>query len=229
MKTKAVIYCRFSPRPGADACESNEVQLAACRDYCAAKGYTIVGEFSDEAASGDDPGRVGLWDAVTATPRRGVLIVHKLDRLARSTDLSGYIRHTLGQSGGTVEAADGTGSDETPELRLMRVLLAGIAEYQKQITSARTRAAMLHAQSSGRAMSKIPPFGWERVGKELRRVDDEQRIVRKILALRGDGLGFRPIARALGDAGLTCRGKVWRHSTIKSICRRAAESSPVQS
>lgn len=228
MATKAIIYCRFSPRPGAAECQSNEVQLAACRKYCADRGYTIVGEHSDAAASGDDVDRPGLWDAVNACRRGYVLVVAKLDRLARSVTLDGYIRHTLDGKGATVEAADGTGSDETAESKMLRQMLAAIAEYNKQITGARTRAAMLHAQANGKAMSKQPPYGWRRVRKALEIEPTEQATIAMILAYRSAGLGFGEIADRLTAEGVEPRGSAWHRGTIRKICLRG-QNSPVQS
>ncbi len=227
-KRQAVIYWRWSPRKRTDT-TSGEVQLAACRQYCAERGYRVVGEFGDTELSGGDVDRPGLWDSVAAVPRGGVLVVAKLDRLARSVQLDGYIRHKLSKLGATVEAADGSSEDDTPEAVMLRQMLAVIAEYSKQIGAARTRAAMLHNQASGRAMSKLPPYGWARVGKLLEAVPAEQAGIASVLSMHRAGLGLRAIARELDVQGVPCRGAKWRHSTVLAIIRRSGVFSPVQS
>ena len=83
MSTKAVIYCRFSPRADADTSTSNEKQLELCREYAAKRDYEVVAVYRDDAASGADENREGLWDAVYQMPRNGVLLAFARDRLTR--------------------------------------------------------------------------------------------------------------------------------------------------
>jgi hypothetical protein len=40
---RAILYARFSPRPGANECESCDAQLELGRKYCWKKGWTVVG------------------------------------------------------------------------------------------------------------------------------------------------------------------------------------------
>ena len=87
MSANAVLYARFSPRPGAEKCESVEKQLDCCRSYCKGHDYTVMSEHFDKDISGgrmDD--RPGFQEAVAAACRhKVVLVVYKLDRLARNT------------------------------------------------------------------------------------------------------------------------------------------------
>jgi site-specific DNA recombinase len=85
---KAIVYARFSPRPDAAESESNAAQLDLCRAYAKQMGWTVTDEHQDTALSGDDEDRPGLWAALDALPRKGVLLAYKLDRLARSIYLS---------------------------------------------------------------------------------------------------------------------------------------------
>lgn len=36
----AVAYCRYSPRPGGESCDSNRMQVQRCRAYCRLHNYT---------------------------------------------------------------------------------------------------------------------------------------------------------------------------------------------
>lgn len=230
MKTKAVIYCRFSPRRRAAECDSIEVQMAQCEKYCEFRGYEVVGRHTDSALSGKSMSRPGLKAAIRSLKRGEVLVAVGSSRLARNVHLSEIIYEKVAKRRASVELVEDGGRVATDPMSVcMRQVRAAFDELDRKMIGKRTKAAMLHAQANGRAMSKRPPYGWERVGSELRQVESEQVILRRIVAMRLSGLGFRPIARALGADGLTCRGNVWRHSTIKSICRRASESSAVQS
>lgn len=65
-----------------------DVQESAIRNWCAVRNFELVGIFRDEGLSGSrDPGeRPGLSAALEAieSGEATALIVHKLDRLARS-------------------------------------------------------------------------------------------------------------------------------------------------
>jgi site-specific DNA recombinase len=232
--TKAVIYCRFSPRRNSDDCESNETQLHYCRAYCAKQGWKIVAEKSDEALSGDEMDRPGLWEAVELARRGVALVVYKADRLARDVLMEEMIRSQVNKAGGRVITVEGTNGDSAQD-DLLRTIMAAVAQYEKKMIAARTRAAMLRHQASGRAMSHIAPYGmtegpvehWtDDAGRERERRTwvpdpDEQKIIKLIMAAHKKGEGLRPIARMLAEQGLKARGKEWNHLLVRSIVRRA--------
>ena len=82
-----MIYARFSPRPDAEDCDIVEKQRDRCRSYCKAHGYDVIGEKDDEDMSGGRAdNRPGLQAAIgLACKHKAVLVVYKLDRLARNT------------------------------------------------------------------------------------------------------------------------------------------------
>ena len=223
-RTRAIIYTRFSPRRSSETCESCETQLDLCRAYCQRKGYQIAGEFEDRALSGGEADRPGLWAAIEATKRGDVLLAFKLDRLARDVYLSELIQRETGKRGATVEAVEGGTNGDGPEQRMIRQVLQAFAEYERKVIAARTKAAMLRHQASGRRMSATTPFGWAvdpHDPARLVRQAEEQAVIRKIVKLHDEGMGYREIGRELEAEGLDCRGGVWFHTTIKAILGRA--------
>jgi DNA invertase Pin-like site-specific DNA recombinase len=221
---RAVIYTRFSPRRHAGDCQSIETQLDLCRSYCKRQGYRVASEHADRALSGSEEDRPGLWAALESLRRGDVLIAYKLDRLARDVYLSELIQREAAKRGATIEAVEGGANGDTPEQRMIRQVLQVFAEYERKVIAARTRAAMLRHQANGRRMSAQPPFGWTidpANPARLIRQPDEQAVIRRIVRLRADGLGYREIARDLEDAGIPCRSGVWYHSTVKGILARA--------
>ncbi len=222
---KVIIYARFSPRPDAAVSESNAAQFDLCRAYAMRMGWTVAGEHQDAAFSGDDEDRPGLWAALDALPRKAVLLVYKLDRLARSVYLSHLIEEELKKKGCRVVSVvgEGTGSN-SPEDELIRRILQALAEYQKKAQAARTRAAMLRHQASGRRMSAQTPLGWKPDPADPARmiVDSaESKTLELVKKLNADGLGLRGIARKLNVLGLACRGRAWHHQAVKRILARA--------
>ena len=150
MKTKCVIYARFSPRPDEETSDSNDKQIVICREHCERKGYEVIGEpFCDEAMSGDSKDRKGLWAAVAALKRGYVLVVRWHHRLARDVYLSHVIRRTVRAKGATIEAVEGHNGDE-PGDEMVRKILEVFDEYERKVICARTSAGMLRNQRNGR-------------------------------------------------------------------------------
>lgn len=222
---RAVIYARFSPRPGAAECDSIAAQTEACRAYCARLGHEVVAEFADAAESGADEERPGLWAAIQAAPRGGALVVAKVDRLARSVYLDEAIRRQLRLKGAFVDAVDARCDDSDPNSVLVRQIMAAVAEWERKIIAGRTRAAMLRHQANGHPMGSRPPFGLKRDGSRLVPCSAEVRVIRRILAMRAAGRSLRGIAQALTEERVPCRGTRWHATTIRRIIRRQAAST----
>ena len=139
---KAIIYARFSPRRNAEQCESIETQLDLCRDYCRKQGHEIIVEYDDRALSGSEEDRPGLWNAIEALKRDYVLVVYRLDRLARSMYLSYLIEQAVKKRGAKIVSICGEGTwQDNPEDELVRRILQALAEYERKVIAARTKAA----------------------------------------------------------------------------------------
>jgi len=223
----AVIYARISPRRNAEESESIEAQLEECRAFCKRNGYAIAAEHVDRALSGAEEDRPGLWAAVEAVPRGGVLLVSRPDRLARDVFLSEYVRRMLGRKRAAIEAVrGGTNGRESPEQTMMRQVLEAFAEYERKMIAARTKAAMMRHQAGGRRMCgrHRPPYGWRLDPADDSRLvpdESEQMVIEFIEELRGQGFTYHRIARTLEEAGIDCRGRPrWNHETVKRILAR---------
>jgi len=221
----AVIYARFSPRRNAEECESIETQLDLCRQYCARNELTIKAEYSDRALSGAEEDRPGLWAAIDALGRGDVLVVYRLDRLARTVYLSHIIERAVTKRRGRILSTSGEGTwQDTDEDELIRNILHALAQYERKVIIARTRSSMLRYQANGRRMSAKTPYGWMPDPDDhalLVESPEEQDIIRRVVFLHSKGFGYREIARALEEDCVPCRGRdKWHHSLIQSILKR---------
>ncbi len=234
---KGIIYSRFSPRRNADECESTEAQFDFCRKWCSENNIKIVSEFADRALSGADEDRPELWAAIAALERGYVLVVYRLDRLARSVYLSDIIERAVHTKKATFLsiAGEGTWSDSDEDF-LIRKILQALAEYERKVISARTKAAMLRHQANGRLMGSIPRYGFKLDPKDKRKVlksQYEQVVINQIKRLDKKGLSLRQIAAELAKLGYKPRkvrrifkdkpvyvkGK-WNPQTIRLILKR---------
>ncbi len=223
--TQAVIYARYSPRRNEEKCESNDMQIETCQAYCERQGYAVRAVFEDKALSGDIEDRDGLWDAMDALKRGDVLVVWKLDRLAREVYLSCKIERDVAKRGASIISTTGEGTwGDSPADELTRGIVNLFAQFEKRVTAARTKAAMLRHQRKGRRMSHRIPYGWAPDPDDPARMlkdDEEQAVIGRIVELAGRKYNPRHISRVLESEGVMGRsGRVFSHNTIVAVLRR---------
>lgn len=246
-------YLRFSPRKDAELSESLETQLAYIVEHCKANGDEICCNdgvkrslddirvehvFSDAGMSGDDEDRPGLWHAIESLKKGYVLLVYKYDRLCRSIYLDQHIRRLLESRKATLDVVVGNRESDDPNDELVRNILMAVAVHEKKIISARTKAAMLMLQKSGRAMGSRPPYGWkrgpdkvvtDRNGQSLKRrywVPDEAELetIDQIMLRHSEGQPYHLIACGLNAAGMPCRKSRWNYKAVRSVVLRRLDA-----
>jgi site-specific DNA recombinase len=230
----AIIYARFSPRPDEEQAESLEYQLPACRRRAEQLGLTVKAEFGDAAASGADIERAGLWEAIAAIEPGDVLIVHKLDRLARGDAVLPVVLEEIIQSrGGRIDSClnEGTWGDRDDESNwLMRRIVQVFNEYFRRVTVGRTRVAMRRYQSNGRLMSSTAIFGKQIDPNDPSRMidepDEQAAIERVVREWKSGHTSLRGIARQLTEEGKLYRGHPWHPQGVKRILQASGILPP---
>jgi DNA invertase Pin-like site-specific DNA recombinase len=103
-----------------------------------------------ETASGAKTNRAALAKALRTVQAGDVLLVTRLDRLARSTrDLLNTL-HTLGERDvGFKSLVDTWADTTTPHGRLMLTVLGGLAEFERELIRARTGEGRERAKRRG--------------------------------------------------------------------------------
>lgn len=226
---KVIPYARFSPRPNGEKCESAEEQVEAMQAWAEAGKHEIVaGPFVDRMISGaaaiED--RPGLLDALNAIKRGQMLLVRRLDRLARSVPVYCAIEQELRQRGSAVVSIEGEGTfDEGPTATFVMTVLSAAAQLDREITVHRTKIAMARHQRNGRRMSLKAPIGTMISPEDPKRLKSdaaEALACARIRVLHYQGCSLRGIAKALDEEGFKPRGKKWYHNTIKAVLNRSA-------
>lgn len=220
MTRSAVIYCRFSPRRDERTSQSNETQESTCRTFCQARGYSVVGSFQDAAAEGDDAERPGLWDAIAALPKGGVLVVTEMHRLARCPILEDTIVRAVRKARADIEPVDGrpVSADESPSEELVRRILASVHAYQKKAGAALTSARMRAQQAAGKCVGGVP-YGFRREGDRLVEDAEEQECI-EVIRLSVGAYTPSAIPGYLNSCGLRNRGKLWDRSAVYRVLKR---------
>lgn len=226
---RAVGYVRVSTELQADDGVSLDHQEARVRAYAAATGLELIAVIRDEGVSGGTPlaARNGGTDllAAIANGEAHHVIALKLDRLFRATvdalnatdewTAAGVGLHLVDHGGQSINTASAVG-------RMFLTMLAGFAQFERDLTRERTKAALMHKKASGKVYGHTP-YGFDRMGDELIPNTDEQAVMRRITVMRGDGLSLAKIADALNADGLpTKRGTAWSAMQVKRAAERAA-------
>ena len=131
-------YARVSTDGQTLASQDAELHAAGC-----VKVY-------EEKVSGAKTDRAELGKLLRRLERGDVLVVTRLDRLARSTRDLLNILHQLGERGvGFKSLADAWADTTTPHGRLLVTMLAGIAEFERELIRARTGEGRTRAKARG--------------------------------------------------------------------------------
>jgi len=143
-----------------------------------------------ETASGAKTDRSQLRRALDQLDAGDVLLVTRLDRLARSTrDLLNTLAAIADRKAGFRSLGDGWADTTTPHGRLMLTVLGGLAEFERELIRART--------GEGRARAKAPGQSLGRPHK----LTIHQR--KEALARKANGEPVREIARTYNVSAAT--------------------------
>jgi len=142
-KGNFVAYYRVSTAKQGESGLGLEAQQKAVRDYLDGGRWTIVAEFT-EIESGSRSDRPELAKAFAACrARKATLVISKLDRLSRDA----HFLLGLQKAGVRFVAVD------MPEANEMVVgIMAVIAEGERRMISARTKAALQAAKARGKVL-----------------------------------------------------------------------------
>ena len=194
---QVAIYCRVSTDD--QSCERQERDLRA---FAKRAGHHIVAVFKETAsgAKNDRPERKKIL-ALARAREIDAILVTELSRWGRSTqdlvqtldDLHGWKVSVLAQTGLSFDLGTASG-------KLMRTIMAGLAEFERDLIRERVKSGLAAAKAKGVVLGR-------QVGQ---RPSDKK--AKKVLSLHGEGLSYRLIARNVGLS----------KNTVMEIVRREA-------
>ena len=228
---RAVIYIRYSSHNQSDG-YSIEYQLEQAKAYAERNGYTIVGEYIDEAKTGKfSAGRDELFRMVGDASKDifDIIIVFSFNRAFRNTRDALNVHFDLMEKYGipvhsVIEPIDMS----TPHGKFSATNLFAMHELSSDITAAHVKAAMYYAVQQGYYMGGKVPFGYKLVGtgeytkgRERKRFavcPDNAPHVQEIFALYNAGVSTFVIAEMLFNKGVrNKKGTAISPSTLRRL------------
>jgi putative DNA-invertase from lambdoid prophage Rac len=180
---QVAIYCRVSTDD--QCCERHERDLKA---FARRSGHKIVAVFKETASGADDdrPERKKVMALARAREIEAILVT-ELSRWGRSTqdlvqtldDLHGWKVSVLAQNGLSFDLSTSTG-------KLMRTIMAGLAEFERDLIRDRVKSGLAAARARGVKLGR----------QHGQRPSDKK--AKRVLAMRKEGLSYRLIGRNVG-------------------------------
>lgn len=196
MGQRAVIYCRVSTADQSCARQKDELKRFAER-----AGYEVSGIFM-ETGSGVRVDRAERRKLMALAQAREIdaILVTELSRWGRSTidlistlqELESYRVSLIAITGMTFDLA-------TPHGRMLATVLAGIAEFERDLISERVKSGLAAARARGKVL-----------GRQKGERPKSDRLAPKVLALVAEKRSYRWIARDLGISKNTVAAIVQR-------------------
>lgn len=148
---KCVAYIRVSTEKQAEEGYGLDSQKRDILDYCKRNNLAVSEWYIDAGLSGMDmTKRVELQRLISDMSKIGIIVVYKLDRLARdSVDALYMIEKIFIPKGIRVESVHDFAKYDTPQEKFQTQIMAAVAEYDRNTMLLRMRGGMLERVKNG--------------------------------------------------------------------------------
>jgi DNA invertase Pin-like site-specific DNA recombinase len=220
MQTKPdsfVAYYRVSPDRQGRSGLGLDAQREAVRRHLASAGAALAAEFV-EIESGKRNKRPELQKALLACRRhKARLIIAKLDRLSRNVAFIAAMMDS---------GVEFVACDNPHATRLTLHILAAVAEHEREMIAARTKAALQAAKARGVRLGRNGADCLAPANKAA--AIERARTLEPILQGFVDaGMSARQVAAELTARGIRpARGGRWHPQTVMRLLRRTAGRGP---
>lgn len=202
-KLKAALYARVSTEEQAKEGYSIAAQISEIKKYAEQNGFEIVDEYVDEGASGKSiAGRPQMKRLLKDASQQkfGVVIIYKIDRLARKLKDALEISETLERNNVNLISLNEKFDTTTAFGRTAFQMICSFAELERNNIVERVKLGMEQRAKEGKYNGgKV--LGYDSIDKKLVINEFEAVIVRKIFDYANQGLGFKAITRRLNEEG----------------------------
>ncbi len=216
---KFIAYYRVSTDRQGRSGLGLEAQREAVTRYLNGGNWQLLDEFVEVESGKRDDNRPQLAAALAACRKqKATLVIAKLDRLARNV---AFIANLMDSK------AEFIAVDFPTANRLTLHIMAAFAEHEREMISARTKAALAIRKAQGARLGNRTNLAAAQAkgGAAVKREADQfaAKVVPTIEAIKRTGTtSYNAIAKALNDRGVkTAKGGTWAAATVRNIMLRA--------
>ncbi|HUX03096.1 MAG TPA: recombinase family protein [Phycisphaerae bacterium] len=219
---QAVGYTRVSTTDQVENGVSLDAQKAGIQKWADEKGYRLLTVYIEAGLSGGRASnRPALQHALNTACKKGrALVVYSLSRLARSTLNALEIADRLHRAHADLVSLSEQIDTTSPYGQMMFVVMAGMAELERNLTGQRTRDALQFKRAAGERVGRIP-YGLDldpADGVHLHPNPQEQEAIARMVEWRGRGWSYARIATRLEAEGIPAKnGPRWHRKVVRSI------------
>lgn len=163
---KAVIYIRVSTKEQAEEGYSLQAQREACMKYVGDHGWSFVNEYCDSGESARTANRPMFQKMLAEMIDQdvGIVLVHKLDRLARNIEDYAAVRARF-RAAGVQLVSVSENLEATASGKLVEGIMASLSEFYSNNLSVEVKKGLDAKVKSGGYPHKAP-FGYKNVRVE---------------------------------------------------------------
>ena len=184
---KAAIYTRVSTDMQAEvefnSCEAQELKI---RSFIKSQdNIEVYKVYSDQGYTGANIDRPALQEMLQDLKENKInmVISYKIDRLTRSPKDFYQLIEVFEAHNASFLSVTERFDTSTPSGRLLRNIMLTFGQFERELTSERTRDKLLERAKKGFCNGGNGPFGYKRENKRLVIVSEEANIVRKMFNL----------------------------------------------
>jgi site-specific DNA recombinase len=217
-----VIYARYSSKNQKET--SIDAQLRACEEYAQNSGLAIVNRYCDSAQTGRDADRA-QFQQMMEDSSKGLfsrVLVHKLDRFARSADITITYIAKLERNGVRLISATET-IENTPTGKLVTLIKSAVAQFTVENLATELKKGQVEVAMKAMHLGGMPPLGYivDPLTRKYAIDEKEAGIVRIIFEKYATGVGYNEILQYLNSMGFRTKkgnefGKNSLHDLLKN-------------
>lgn len=207
----AILYSRVSTDDQAESGLGLSDQQTRLNAWATMTGTDETISMVDEGQSGKSLDRPAMTKALAMLTNgdASTLVVMKLDRLTRSTRDLGELMERAQQDRWALVILDLGVDTSTASGKLVANVMVSVAQWERETTVERTKAALAAKKSQGHRLGRVP----EIPAATRNRIAEDRAI----------GLSMAKIADRLNAEGVpTARGGKWYGSTIAAVLKSVA-------
>ncbi len=223
-KRRALGYVRVSTQKQAEEGFGLDVQAAAVKEWARNSDARLLAIIRDEGVNGTLEERPGLAELLGRLEPGMVVVVPRLDRLARDLMTQEILLRDIRRKGADLVSTSKAEAEylaedpNDPTRKLIRQVLGAVAEFERSLIRLRLSRGRAAKAASGGFAYGSPPFGYRAESGRLVKEPEEQKTIALARRLRGRGRSLRQIAQELNGKGRKPRrGREWHPGTVTRL------------